>query len=167
MIFNIILIFIFLYNFAYYLDAYYVHAEAHQPYYWQFGYKELVKRINELEPLYNKIEITDARGTPYIYFLFYNQYDPLKYQKEAWENWEAAKSFSYEAIRGLGEKLFFVNELCPAQKGTEPGVLYVCTEEDHPQKEIKAGEVVIVDKIKYQDNQDAFVLMEKGNEKTN
>ena len=59
----------------------------------------------------------------------------------------------------------FIAENCPAEKG-EPGVLYVCTQENHPTKEINKGNVKIIDTIEYQDGQPNFVLMEwAGNEK--
>jgi len=150
---------LFFWNFSYYLDAYYFHQEVHQPYYWQYGYKELVVRVNKLLPHYNKAVITDSRGTPYIFFLFYNQYPPEKFQAQVWQAFEPAKSFSFVAIRKL-DNLEFVANKCPAKNGQEPGILYVCTEEDHPQKEIKEGKVRIIDKINYQDGQPAFVLME-------
>jgi len=157
----LVLIVFFSWSFGYYLDAYYVHQEVHQPYYWQYGYRQLVARINELEADYQRVEITDARGNPYIFFLFYNRYDPVKFQSEVWDNWEPAQKFSFEAIRKLGEKLYFVNQLCPAEKGAEEGVLYVCTQEHHPREEIKKGKVRVLETIDYQDGQEAFVLMEK------
>ena len=74
------IILIFAFNFVSYLDAYYIHAPVHEPYEWQGGYKELVSRVNKLMPAYDRAMITDSRGTAYIYFLFYNQYDPAKWQ---------------------------------------------------------------------------------------
>ena len=149
----------FVYNLASYLDAYYIHAPAFQPYYWQYGYKSLVNQINQLGPKYERVEITDKRGTPYIFFLFYNQYDPEAWQVQVNENIEKEKAFNFIAIRKM-DKLIFSDETCPA-KEPEDNVLYVCTEENHPQKLIKAGVVRRIKTIPYQDGQPAFVLMEK------
>jgi hypothetical protein len=50
---------------------------------WQAGYKELVSTINKNLNKYDNFYITKKHGQPYIFFLFYNQYPPAKYQAEA------------------------------------------------------------------------------------
>ena len=86
---------VFCWNFIYYLDAYYFHQRVHQPYYWQYGYKELVKKVNKYTPFYKEIKITDSRGVPYIFFLFYNRYPPEKFQVQVWDVLEPPKKFSF------------------------------------------------------------------------
>src|SRR3989344_4727435 len=140
------LIFIlFVYNLIHYLDAYFVHAPVHQPYEWQGGYKELVGRVNQLMPNYDRAEITDSRGTAYIYFLFYTQYDPPQWQDQAKAALTDPDKFGFTTINHL-ENLSFVGEKCPA-KIPEDGVLYVCTQEDHP----KSGFTVFKDTINFDD----------------
>ncbi len=147
---------IFSFNFIAYLDAYFIHAPVHQPYEWQGGYKQLVKRINELMPQYDKALITDSRGTAYIYFLFYNQYDPAKWQQQSRGAITQADKFGFSTIDHL-DNLYFVGETCPA-KIPEDRVLYVCTEENHP----KAGFTQFKDTIDFDDGQPAFILFEKS-----
>ncbi len=50
---------------------------------WQCGYKELVNYVKNNYSRFDKFVITDKLGQPYIFFLFYTQYDPIKYQKQA------------------------------------------------------------------------------------
>lgn len=144
------------YNLVHYLDAYFIHAPVHQPYEWQGGYKELVNQINELMPNYRRAEITDSRGTAYIYFLFYNRYDPVKWQEAAKAALTNPDKFGFTTINHL-DNLYFVGEKCPA-KIPETGVLYVCTQEDHPQ----AGFTQFKDTINFDDGQPAFVLFESA-----
>lgn len=160
---------VFIYNLAYYLDAYFVHGPVHQPYEWQGGYRQLVKRVTQLMPDYQKIVITNARGTPYIYFLFYNQYDPVKWHQQADQSITIDPKFKYISIGKL-DNLYFVPDTCPIKDGApgqaelEDNVLYVCTEERHPTQLIRAGIVRTVDVIKFDDGQTAFVLLEKVND---
>lgn len=50
---------------------------------WQCGYKELINYTNQNYDKYNNFVITDRLGQPYIFFLFYQKYDPAKYQQQA------------------------------------------------------------------------------------
>ncbi|MBU1499599.1 hypothetical protein KKE48_01885, partial [Patescibacteria group bacterium] len=147
---------VFIFNLGQYLDAYFIHAPVHQPYEWQGGYKELVKRVNELMPNYDRALITDSRGTAYIYFLFYNQYDPAKWQDQALQAVTAPDKFGFTTMAHL-DNLYFIGETCPA-KTPEDRVLYVCTEANHP----KAGFTQFKDTINFDDGQPAFVLFEKS-----
>lgn len=142
------------FNLAAYLDAYFVHMPVHQPYEWQGGYKELVRRVNELMPDYDQALITDSRGTAYIYFLFYSQYDPVKWQARSREAVTSADKFGFTSIDNL-DNLYFVGEKCPA-KIPQPGTLYVCTQENHPQ----LGFTVLKEPVNFDDGQPAFVLFE-------
>lgn len=149
---------LFSYNLVQYLDAYFVHAPVHQPYEWQGGYRELVGRVNELMPGYNRAEITDSRGTAYIYFLFYNRYDPVIWQQQSKASLTDPDKFGFTTINYL-ENLDFIGEKCPA-KIPQDGVLYVCTQEDNP----KTGFTQFKDTINFDDGQPAFVLFEKNND---
>jgi len=147
---------VFIFNLGQYLDAYFIHAPMHEPYEWQGGYKELVKKVNELMPDYDKALITDSRGTAYIYFLFYNQYDPAKWQTQSRSSMTERDKFGFSSINHL-DNLYFIGETCPA-KVSEDKVLYVCTQENHPQ----SGFTQFKDTINFDDGQPAFVLFEKN-----
>ncbi|MDZ7586639.1 MAG: glycosyltransferase family 39 protein, partial [Patescibacteria group bacterium] len=153
---SLLLAIIFGVNFLAYLDAYFIHSPVNQPNEWQGGYKQLVGKVNELMPNYDKALITDSRGTAYIYFLFYNQYDPAKWQQQSREAITASDKFGFSSINHL-ENLYFIGETCPA-KVPEDKVLYVCTEANHP----KSGFTQFKETINFTDGQPAFVLFEKN-----
>lgn len=48
---------------------------------WADGYKKLVEVISEKEDSYEKVVISGYYWQPYIYFLFYKQYDPVLFQQ--------------------------------------------------------------------------------------
>lgn len=50
---------------------------------WQCGYKEMADYLKENYDKYDRFVITDKYGQPYIFVLFYMQYDPSRYQKQA------------------------------------------------------------------------------------
>lgn len=70
-------------GFVYFLDAYFVHVPAHDSIYWNYGYKQIVETVTPLEKDYKIIKVQQSFAQPYIYFLFYQKYDPAKYQKNA------------------------------------------------------------------------------------
>lgn len=68
----------------YYLDSYYVitpqkTAKDSQGY----GYKEVVNAVKKSRQDGKTVVISQSYDQPYIYFLFYEQYDPEKYQQNA------------------------------------------------------------------------------------
>ena len=50
---------------------------------WQCGYEELATYIKQNYNKYNTFYITQKNGEPYIFLLYYLQYPPQKYQKQA------------------------------------------------------------------------------------
>ena len=74
---------VFLLSFAYFLDAYFIHLPIHQAKLWEYGYKQIVKEITPIQKNYQRIVVQQSFAQPYIYFLFYQKYDPNKYQKQA------------------------------------------------------------------------------------
>lgn len=78
---KIIPVFIFLYciNFTYFLDQYFVHDPKKNDA-WQYGYKQIVEAVTPIQNQYQRIIIQQSLEYPYIFFLFYQQYDPKKYQ---------------------------------------------------------------------------------------
>jgi 4-amino-4-deoxy-L-arabinose transferase-like glycosyltransferase len=73
---------VFSWNVLRYLHEYYVHMAKDYPYSSQYGIKNLVTYLNNETPKDKSIIITDRYDQPYILFLFYLQYPPLKFQKE-------------------------------------------------------------------------------------
>lgn len=66
-----------------YIDAYYIHFPKQESEYWGLGYKQISAIINKPENIDTSIIISNPQESPYIYMLFYGNYDPLLYQKQA------------------------------------------------------------------------------------
>ncbi len=69
-------------TFIYFLDSYFIHIPIHNAKYWQYGYKEVVEKITPIQDNYYEIIFQQSYSQPYIYFLFYQKYDPVKYQQK-------------------------------------------------------------------------------------
>jgi len=69
-------------NIFYYLHQYYVHTPIEYARDWLYGYKQMVKAVNQVEDEFDKIVVTKFYDQPYIYFLFYNRLDPNKYKND-------------------------------------------------------------------------------------
>lgn len=84
-----IIVFIVIIAFSFYLytnlDIYFNHypKRAITLRAWQCGYKELADYIKNNYDKYDKFFITDRHGQPYIFLLYYLQFDPQAYQKQA------------------------------------------------------------------------------------
>ncbi len=70
-------------NFSYYLNQYFVQQNKIVSQDWQFGYKETVEEVKKIEKNYKKIVVSNVPhlDQSYMFFLFYLQYPPIKYQE--------------------------------------------------------------------------------------
>ena len=62
------------------LNIYFNHSFEDLASQFNYGYKQVYEQINSL-PESDNIYFTDIYGQPYIYYLFYNKFDPATYQK--------------------------------------------------------------------------------------
>ena len=146
-------------NYTYYLDQYWVHAPKKNAPNWQVGYKQMVEKVSALQDKYPEIVIKQDYAQPYIFFLFYQKYDPDKYQKIAQDVYVpneygdvgfvsrldniTFRDINWSADRGMSGKLFVVDPIkVPVADSSDP-------------KEFK-----LVDEIKYPNGQTAFRLLE-------
>jgi 4-amino-4-deoxy-L-arabinose transferase-like glycosyltransferase len=74
---------LYFFSFVYFADALFIHLPAHNSDLWRYGYKEAVQYVVPAESQYKNIVFEQSFNQPYIYFLFYQKYDPAKWQKEA------------------------------------------------------------------------------------
>ena len=61
---------------GHYFHQYYVHSPLEYAPAWQYGYKQMVERAMAEKNDYEKIVVTTSYDQPYIYFLWYGNYDP-------------------------------------------------------------------------------------------
>jgi 4-amino-4-deoxy-L-arabinose transferase-like glycosyltransferase len=110
------------------LKYYFIYPKYLEDYY-QFGIKEAVEYIRCNQDRYNKIYFTNDSNQPFVYFLFYLNYDPAKYIK-------LQKDVNY---KGFGvvhsfDKYYFVpDERMPLN---DKKCLYVCKTSNVPGKEL-------------------------------
>lgn len=101
----IIVITFFILNFSYYLHQYYVFTPIEYGDFWQYGNKQALKEAKLLGGKYSKIVYTYGYDQPYIYYLFYNQIDPIWYQR----SWDYLKTGQVERMKRIIGKYEFRN----------------------------------------------------------
>ncbi len=62
-----------------FLDLEFIHTSLLNAKYWYFGYKQVVNALSPIQTQYQKIIFNQSYAQPYIYFLFYQKYDPRKW----------------------------------------------------------------------------------------
>lgn len=82
-VFYILLCGFYALGFIYFLDACFIHVPAHNSSYWNYGYKQVVEKITPVQKNYKNIIVEQSFAQPYIYFLFFQKYNPAKYQAQA------------------------------------------------------------------------------------
>lgn len=80
---TLILAVLYIINIFYYLDLYWIQSPIENAKEWQYGYKQVVDSVAQIEAKYQKVIVTYHYDQPYIFFLFYNKVDPSWYQ----QNW--------------------------------------------------------------------------------
>ncbi len=93
-------------NFLYYYHGYYAHYPREFSGEWQYGYKDAITYASSVENQYNEIFVTESLGRPYIYTLFYKQYDPRQFRVEAAIQREV---FGFVHVRSFGKYYFADN----------------------------------------------------------
>lgn len=103
-----IMFLVILLNFIIFVDQYFFYFPYIAADKWGYPYKHLVEKVTPLMPFYNEIIISKPDLSPYIYFLFYNQIDPQKYQtravryQETKEGFQHVKSFTNLSFKNIG-----------------------------------------------------------------
>jgi 4-amino-4-deoxy-L-arabinose transferase-like glycosyltransferase len=92
-------------NVSYYLYGYYVHYSREFSGEWQYGYKQSIEYVARNQNKYDYIEVTNALGRPYIYYLFYLKIKPDDFRKQAVVKRDA---FGFVTVESIG-KIKFVN----------------------------------------------------------
>lgn len=101
-----IISFLYLLNYVYYLDQYWVHAPYLNSQSWQYGYKQIVEYIKPIQKKYSEIVVQQSYDQPYIYFLFYKKYDPKNYQQQSLSNVETNKFGDVSLVTKIDNIIF-------------------------------------------------------------
>ncbi len=80
---KIFIVSLYLLSFVYYSDLYLNHMVTNSPIDFLYGYKNAINYVSTHKQNFDNIYITDYYGQPYIFYLFYTKYSPIKYQQQA------------------------------------------------------------------------------------
>jgi len=94
---------LFIFNFVYFLNQYFIHTKVHRPWYRNNGFPKMMELVQKEAPFYDHIVTTKTQGG-YPLFQFYTKYNPETYQKEG-----SPKDPDY---KGFG-KFIFTSDPCP------------------------------------------------------
>ena len=116
--------------FIFYLYQYYYTVSHKIPDQRHFGRSQLVQELVLLQDNYDKVILTNNGGPPYIFLLFYQQYDPRKY-------WRTMKIDPFINDLGWGHILGFADYEIPREfywdkVEKKENILYVSFEEEVP-----------------------------------
>lgn len=143
----------------YFLDTYFIHLPAHDSKLWEYGYKQIVQTVTPIQKAYKAVKVQQSFAQPYIYFLFFQKYNPAKYQKQA-------KLVASEYKNDVGyvtkiDNIEFVPIDWSVVRG-ERGTLFVADPIRIPPEDSKdENQFSLIREIKYLNNRDiAFRIIE-------
>ena len=109
--------------FANYLFSYYQVYPRQNSTAWAYGYRQMIRQIQEIEGQYDRIIITGHYWKPYIFYLFYDKFDPRLYQLTSSQatigqfrfgttSWDSGEDLNDKSIQSLkGSKTLLVISL--------------------------------------------------------
>lgn len=109
-------------NVVYFLHGYFVHYPNDFSEEWQYGYKDSINYVSQVNNDYDNIFITTQLGRPYIYYLFYLSMTPDDFRKTATVKRDG---FGFVTVAKIG-KYTFTDEIKP-EKDTKS--LYIISGE--------------------------------------
>lgn len=143
-----VLVAVSFFEFTRYIESYYVRYPKRYPIAWEYGFKEMVVKLNKYESSYKKVVITDRFDQPYILVLFFKKYDPLKYQPQAYLS--ERDKFNFGTVRGFDKYKF--TSIDPNEFYKEPNVLYIGTRKEIPES------AKIIDEVVFPDGNPGFIF---------
>lgn len=147
--------FIIFINFIIYLDRYFIHSPKEYSKYWLYGYKQVFENLKETQK-YAKVVVSDSFGQPYIYYLFYKKYPPVKFQQQTILD---QPSVDVGTIRRI-DNVEFRHIYWPADRG-EKNSLFVGSLEELPDQDVLPfEEFKVVKEINFLNGEHAFRIVE-------
>lgn len=149
---------VYLVFYVFFLDSYFVHLSKHNSKSWYWGHKQVVDEVSPIQGNYKKIVMQQSFEQPFIFFLFYQKYDPVEFQKQL------VFSESKYGDVGLFGKLDNIEfrEINWPQDRKDSGVLYIADPIKIPPEETNdQGKFNVISEIKYLDEKETvFRLVE-------
>lgn len=102
LIFTLCILFL-IFNFVYFVHNYFNHYSHAYSGEWQYGYKESIDYVKTVQGNFDYIQVTNALGRPYIYYLFYTKTNPDYFRNTAVVKRDA---FGFVSVEGFGKYIF-------------------------------------------------------------
>ncbi len=144
-----IIFFILGFEVIHYLESYYMHYPKRYPLAWEYGFKQMVSKLSIKQPLYNNVVITDRYDQPYILLLFYQKFDPVKYQPQA--RLSIRDKFNFGTIRSFDKYQF--RQIDPKEIKNAKDTLFIGSEKEIPK------DANIIDRVDFPNGQPAFLFV--------
>lgn len=111
--------------FFFYQRNYFLAYPQKYAYSWQYGYKQAVDYVTSVENKYDRIHVTGHYGRPYIYFLFFQKYNPANYwqtrkiDRDWYGFWyvHGFDKFTFDAVSQTSKRWLFVEAPGQTPKG--------------------------------------------------
>ncbi len=120
----VLCILLYILNFIFFLDSYFVHFAVQRAKFWHYGFKEVVE-ISNKHPN-SDIIMQGVYDFPYIYILFYNKYDPKLFREGV--VYYPANNEGFRYVKSFG-RYTFVHALSEIEE--QDGVLYFDNQNFH------------------------------------
>src|SRR3989344_2928443 len=136
-LFALILTAVISFEMIHYFESYYIHTPKRYPLASEYGFSQMVSKLNQLEDQFDQVVITDRDDQPYILVLFYKEnlpdksgkkYDPEKYQPQAILS--ERDKFNFGTVRNFDKYEFHKITNEEINKGKD--VLYIVSPEELP-----------------------------------
>lgn len=132
-----------------YLESYFVHYPKRYPLAWEYGFDQMVAKLERYEGQYKKVVITDRYDQPYILVLFYKKYDPVKYQPQAVLT--ERDKFNFGTVRSFDKYEFRM--IKPDEINSSKDTLFIVTKQELPK------EYQELDRVNFPNEEPAFVFV--------
>ncbi len=121
-------------NFARFIQSYFIYTPIERAGWWQYGYKQVVETVHDEQNRFDKVvvDVPAVYGNPYIFFLFYQQFDPNLYNKTVSRQDDLVNKVVavYSFYKYQFRQIFWPQDRLVRH------VLYVGTDESIPKKDI-------------------------------
>jgi 4-amino-4-deoxy-L-arabinose transferase-like glycosyltransferase len=150
----------FSYETVHFMESYFIHYPKRYPLSWEYGFREMVGKMQQYEGSYQKVVITDRYDQPYILTLFYKaalaqeqgkQFIPADYQSKLVLS--ERDKFNFGTVRSFDQYEF--KEVKPEEVMEAKNTLFIVTPKEVPPNSD------IIDRVKFPNGEDAFVFVKK------
>ncbi len=148
------------YETFHFIESYFIHSPQRYPLAWEYGFREMVGKLQQYEGNYQKVIITDRYDQPYILTLFYK----AALAQEQGKTFNAADyqsklilserdKFNFGTVRSFDNYEF--KEVKPEDIIQADNTLFIVTPKEVPENSD------IIDRVKFPNGEDAFVFIRR------